>query len=130
MSSNNEPIMPTTDNVDLIIAKAHDDSAKADFDNARATIYTMVDTAKEAVLTLSQLADQSQNPQAYLVLAKLIDTGVAASKSLLELQTKIRTIQASSDPSNPQAKTINNNLFVGSTTELQKVLMEMKNGSK
>ena len=122
--------MPTTDNVDLIIAKAHDDSAKADFDNARATIYTMVDTAKEAVLTLSQLADQSQNPQAYLVLAKLIDTGVAASKSLLELQTKIRTIQASSDPSNPQAKTINNNLFVGSTTELQKVLMEMKNGSK
>lgn len=119
--------MPTTDNVDLIIAKAHDDSAKADFDNARATIYTMVDTAKEAVLTLSQLADQSQNPQAYLVLAKLIDTGVAASKSLLELQTKIRAIQANESPLSPMAKTINqNNIFVGSTAELQKVLIDMK----
>jgi hypothetical protein len=129
MSANNEPLMPS-ENVDLIIAKAHDDSAKADFENARASIHTMLETAKESIENLAQIADQSQNPKAYEVLAKLIETGVSASKSLLELQVKIRDIQAIEEPINSRAKTVNNNLFVGSTTELQKMLQEMKNGSK
>jgi hypothetical protein len=56
-----------------------------------------------------------------------MDTMVNTNKELLELQTKIREIDASDSPINEKAQTINNNLFVGSTTELQKVLKELKN---
>jgi hypothetical protein len=51
---------------------------------------------------------------------------LAANEKLLDLQTKIRDISTSDTPINEKAKTINNNLFVGSTAELQKVLQDMK----
>ena len=116
-----------TNAVTTIIAKAHDDSAIQDFESARANIVLMVDSAKEAIDSLSQIATSSQHPRAFEVLAKLIDTGVNASKSLLELQSKIREIKQVDEPINSQAKTINNNLFVGSTAELQKIIKQMKN---
>ena len=73
------------------------------------------------------VADSSQHPRAYEVLAKLMDTIIDANKDLLDLQTKIRDINTADTPLNEKAKTINNNLFVGSTAELQKVLKELKN---
>lgn len=125
-----EPIEKTTDAVSKIIAHAHNDSAKQDFEIARANIHNMIDNGTEAIAKLAQIADSSQHPRAFEVLAKLMDTLLVANEKLLDLQTKIREIDAADAPTNEQAKTINNNLFVGSTAELQKVLQDMKkNGS-
>lgn len=116
--------------VSNIIADAHNDSAKQDFDFARANIHNMIENGQEAMVKLAQIADSSQHPRAFEVLAKLMDTMLIANEKLLDLQTKIREIDASDSPISDQAKTINNNLFVGSTAELQKVLQDMKkNGS-
>jgi hypothetical protein len=52
-----------------------------------------------------------------------------ANKDLLDLQKKIREIQLADEPHNEEAKNITNNLFVGSTTELQKMIENMKNGN-
>jgi len=114
--------------VSTIIADAHNDSAKQDFEHARANVLTMIESGKEAIDTLSEIATSSQHPRAFEVLAKLIDTTLQANKDLLELQTKIRQISAVDTPTNENAKTINNNLFVGSTAELQQVIENMKNG--
>lgn len=113
--------------IDTLLAKAHDDSAKNDFEAARANLYEVIQTGQKAMGKLSEIAGQSQHPRAFEVLAKLMDTMVNTNKELLELQTKIREIDASDSPINEKAQTINNNLFVGSTTELQKVLKELKN---
>jgi len=51
-----------------------------------------------------------------------------ANKDLLDLQKKIREISASDAPTNENAKQVTNNLFVGSTADLQKVIEDMKNG--
>ena len=83
--------------------------------------------AQDAIDKLAQIADSSQHPRAFEVLAKLIETGVQANKDLLELQQKIRQIKMADNPTNDQAQTINNNLFVGSTAELQKVIANLKN---
>jgi len=112
--------------IDTLIAKAHDDSARNDFEAARANLYQVIQTGNEAMDKLNEIAGQSQHPRAFEVLAKLMDTMVATNKELLELQSKIREIDAKDSPISEQAKTINNNLFVGSTAELQKVLKEMK----
>lgn len=122
-----DPIEKTTDVVSKMIAEAHDDSAKQDFEFARANIHNMIENGQEAMSKLAQIADSSQHPRAFEVLAKLMDTMLNANQKLLDLQTQIREIDAVDSPTNEHAKTINNNLFVGSTAELQKVLKDMKN---
>jgi hypothetical protein len=94
---------------------------------ARSNIYEVITTGQEALLKLSEIASSSQHPRAFEVLAKLMDSITSASKDLLVLQTKIREIDAADSPINEKAQTINNNLFVGSTAELQKVLKDLKN---
>jgi hypothetical protein len=134
---NNDPISKSlnlapidTDSViSSIAAKAHDDSAKNDFNLARANIHEVIQNGSHAIERLSQIADSSQHPRAFEVLAKLMDTVLQANKDLLELQKKIREIDAADAPMNEQAKSVTNNLFVGSTAELQKVINGMKDGS-
>ena len=97
--------------IDTIIAKAHDDSARNDFEAARANLYGVIQTGQEAMDKLTEIASQSQHPRAFEVLAKLMDTMVSTNKELLELQTKIREIDAKDSPISEKAQTINNNLF-------------------
>ena len=121
------PIEKTTDVISNMLAEAHNDSAKADFETARANIHGMLMNGNEAMVKLAQIADSSQHPRAFEVLAKLMDTMLNANEKLLDLQNKIREIQSADSPINEKAKNVTNNLFVGSTAELQKVLKDMKN---
>ena len=122
-----QPIDNNVNNmVSDMIASAHNDSAKTDFEAARANIHNLIENGNDAMYKLALIAESSQHPRAFEVLAKLMDTLLNANEKLLTLQSKIRDIDASDSPINEKAKTINNNLFVGSTAELQKVLKDMK----
>ena len=126
---NNEPRLPALDNitktVNGIIEDAMDDSAKKDFEKARANIHDLIDNGKDALEKLAMIADSSQHPRAYEVLSKLMETMLQANRDLMDLQNKIREIKSIDQPVNG-AKTINNNLFVGTTKELQKMIMDLK----
>jgi len=132
-TGNNNPIYnalnltPIHDPVKAIVAKAHDDSAKSDFEMARGNIHEVIQNGTYAMEKLAQIADSSQHPRAFEVLAKLMDTMLQANKDLMELQKQIRAISAADAPINDQAQ-VTNNLFVGSTADLQKVIEDMKNG--
>ena len=119
----------TNNAVKNIVAKAHDDSAKNDFEMARSNIHEVIQNGVFAMEKLSQIADASQHPRAFEVLAKLMDTMLQANKDLLDLQKTIREIDSKDEPVNNEAKSVTNNLFVGSTAELQKAIESMKNGS-
>lgn len=120
------PIEKTNDVISNMLVDAHNDSAKNDFEAARANIHEMLQNGSEAMHKLALIAESSQHPRAFEVLAKLMDTMLNANEKLLDLQTKIRQINASDSPMNEKAKSITNNLFVGSTAELQKVIKDMK----
>jgi hypothetical protein len=134
-TGNNNPIYnalnlsPISDPVKAIVAKAHDDSAKNDFEMARGNIHEVIQNGTYAMEKLAQIADSSQHPRAFEVLAKLMDTMLQANKDLMELQKQIRQISAADAPTNEQAQQVTNNLFVGSTADLQKVIEGMKNGT-
>lgn len=135
MTSNNDPIanslgitpIQKSDIVQDIIIDAHDDSALKDFELARSNIISMIEKTKESIENLSQIADSSQHPRSYEVLSKLIDSHREMNVTLLLLQEKLRQIKDINIPNNDKGKTINNNLFVGSTTELQKLIKNMNN---
>jgi hypothetical protein len=120
------PIEKIENPVNKMIQAAHNDSATQDFELARANIHSLIMNGQEAMDKLSQIADSSQHPRAFEVLAKLMDTMLNANKDLMALQEKIRQIDASDSPISEKAQTVNNNLFVGSTAELQKVLKDMR----
>ena len=122
------PLESTNKMVNSIISEAHNDSAKTDFELARANLITVIEDGMLAMNKLGSIANSSQHPRAFEVYAKMMETIVSANKDLLELQSKIRDINAADSPISDQAKTINNNLFVGSTAELQKVIENLKNG--
>jgi hypothetical protein len=119
--------MNSDDTVNGIIQKTQDDSASRDFEYARINIMETIEVARESAQKLALIADSSQHPRAFEVLAKLIDSTVAANKSLLDLQSKIREMGEISSPVNGSSKTINNNLFVGTTAELGEILKKIKN---
>jgi hypothetical protein len=121
------PITPA-DNTNVIRRleyKANDDTAKEDFTTARSNIHNIIDTGSEALDKLMQIADQSQQARAYEVVAILMKNLLDANKDLLALQKTIREIGDIEKPTNNT--TVNhNNLFVGSTAELQKVIQDMR----
>lgn len=118
-----------TSAITTIVANARNDSASEDFKFSRANIREVIENGTDAMAKLSVIADQSQNPRAFEVLAKLMDTIVNASKQLLDVQEQIRGIDKADMPKDEAARSVTNNLFVGSTAELQKMLAEMKQSS-
>jgi hypothetical protein len=134
--SNNDPLssalnltpMTKNDPVKALVASAHDDSAKNDFELARANIHEIIQNGSYAIEKLAQIADSSQHPRAFEVLGTLMKTMLDANKDLLDIQKRIREISAADTPTNEQAQQVTNNLFVGSTADLQKVIEDMKNG--
>lgn len=114
--------------ISSIISQARDDSADEDFTFSRANIREVIENGTDAIAKLTIIAQQSQNPRAYEVLAKLMDTVTNASKELLELQEKIRSIDKAAVPRDDESKgQVTNNLFVGSTHELQRMIENMRN---
>lgn len=91
---------------------------ESDYEYARGNMIAVIEKGQEALSGILEVAGMSQHPRSYEVAAKIIDALAGANKDLLEL-TK-RKMDISGEIGQP--KTINNNLFVGSTAELQKLI--------
>ena len=113
-------------NLPAVIEKKATTQIEADFDYARENMMEVINKGQEALFDLMDVARQSQHPRAYEVLATMMNTMVGASKDLLDLQAKKKKILEEDPSASPQQVT--NNLFVGSTAELQKYLKQNKDG--
>ena len=92
-----------------------------DYEYARGNMLSILEKGQEALDGVLEVAQQSQHPRAYEVVAGLIKTLADANKDLLELQKRQKDI---ADPEDSKPQTVNNNLFVGSTAELQKLIKD------
>jgi len=111
----------------MVQDKPEDASIQNDFDYARENLMDVIGKGQEALFDLMDVARQSQHPRAYEVLSTMMNTLVGANKDLLDLQAKKKKLlEAEPDANNQQ---VTNNLFVGSTAELQKMLDQRRNNS-
>jgi hypothetical protein len=94
----------------------------SDYELARHNIKTILDKGNDALDELISVASQSQHPRAYEVLSTMIKTLADTNKDLLNIAKTKKELEG--DSQTQQTKTINNNLFVGSTSELQKLLKQ------
>lgn len=112
------------ENLPAVYEKRINTQVDTDFEFARENIMDIVDKGQEALVDLMDVARQSQHPRAYEVLSTMMNTMVGASKDLLDLQAKKKKLMEE-DPE-ASAQQVTNNLFVGSTAELQKYLKQQK----
>lgn len=107
-----------------------DQSVASDFTIARANIIDMTNVAKDAISKLAVIADQSQHPRAFEVLGGLIKTVLDAQQDIFALHKKKEELRPGSAAKEESAPgTVTNNLFVGSTADLQRMIQDMnKNG--
>ena len=89
-----------------------------DFEYARGNMIAAIEKGQEALNGVLEVAGMSQHPRAYEVAATLVKTLADANKDLLELQKRKKDLTGVG----PNPTTVNNNLFVGSTAELQQLI--------
>ena len=117
-------VLPATtqeENTELVIPQ--DKDPDTDFEIGRENLYKLLDKGNDAIDGILALAKEGEHPRAYEVAGQLIKTVADVSKDLLELQEKLKKIK---DVPNTGPKSVTNALFVGSTTELQKLLKNKK----
>lgn len=102
-------------------------SAETDVEDARDNLQNAVGLSQQAVQDMLNIAQQSQHPKAYEVLNSLIKTYADISMGMVDLQLKKQRLDGKSRGGSDEPQTINNNLFVGSTADLQKMLDDMRN---
>ena len=103
-----------------------DDPTK-DYEYSRGQLYSLVEKGQEAVNGILDVCQDSQHPRAYEVAGQLIKHVADTTDKLIDLQRKMKDLDE--DKSGPKSVT-NNAMFVGSTSDLQKMLKDMSKQSK
>ena len=97
-----------------------------DFEFARSNLINAIEQGQTALADIVSVAGMSQHPRAYEVVATLLKTVADANKDLLELQKRKKDLTGIG----PAPTTVNNNLFVGSTAELQQLIKKQNEQAK
>ena len=91
---------------------------QVDYKYTRNTLYGLVERGQDAIEGILDLAKESEHPRTYEVAGQLIKTVSETSEKLLQIQKMMDDLE----DDKPRNQTTNQNLFVGSTAELQKLL--------
>lgn len=98
-----------------------------DYEYARTNLYSVIEKGNDALENIMDIAKQSESARAFEVVTNLIKTMVDANKDLLELSKKKKELDKEDNPVDQNQKVTNNNLFVGSSADLLKLI---KDGSE
>jgi hypothetical protein len=111
----------------VVIEHASDDEERAnkDYQYARENFYNVIETGTKALEDMLDVAKASEHPRAYEVVSTIMKTLVDANKDLVAMSEKKAGPKKADAPAGDG--TVNNNLFVGSTAELQAMLKDLKN---
>tara|TARA_B100000085_G_scaffold48627_1_gene41910 strand:+ start:141 stop:557 length:417 start_codon:yes stop_codon:yes gene_type:complete len=113
-----KPVPPKTDK---------DDRTK-DYEYTRGELYSLIDQGQEAVRGALEVAQELGHPRAYEVAVAAMKHVADMTEKLQDLHKKMKDLDAEAKKG-PSSVT-NNAMFVGSTTELQKMLKEMGGGKR
>ena len=98
------------------------DDIEKDYKYTRAQLYSLVEKGQEALNGILELAGESASPRAYEVAGQIIKSVADTTDKLADLQKKVKDLDE--DAVKAPSNVTNNALFVGSTSELSKILKD------
>ena len=93
-----------------------------DYDYTRGNLYSLIEKGQEAINGIMEVAGETASPRAYEVAGQLIKSVADTTDKLADLHKKVKDIEV--DNPKTQNTVTNNALFVGSTSELSKMLKD------
>ena len=98
------------------------DDIDKDYQYTRANLYSLIEKGQESLNGIMELAGESASPRAYEVAGQVLKSTADITDKLADLQKKMKDLDEDK-PKGPSTVT-NNAVFVGSTSELQKMLKQ------
>lgn len=100
-----------------------------DYDLTRGNIQALLKQGHEALASALDIAKASEHPRAFEVVGNLMKQLVDANQQLMDLHKQKQKLDAPDDKEKGSKQITNNNaIFVGSTTELNKLIKNMTKG--
>tara|TARA_Y100000296_G_C5083744_1_gene211302 strand:+ start:254 stop:685 length:432 start_codon:yes stop_codon:yes gene_type:complete len=120
-----EKIVPQAVNTETEIinypSSVNEDDLEEDYEYQRRQFYNLVEKGSNAIDGILELAKESEHPRTYEVAGQLIKNVAEVTEKLGDLQKKMKDLK---ELPNTAPKNVTNALFVGSTTDLQKMLRD------
>jgi hypothetical protein len=98
------------------------DEVRDDYEFSRATYYDLIEKGRESLDLMMEVARESEHPRAFEVLSTMISGISNVNDKLMDLNKKKKDLVTNKDDTKQIGDTTNNNIFIGSTTELQRFL--------
>ena len=108
---------------ELALRNKSDQDLTKDYEYSRANLYSLIEKGQEVLNGIMEVAGEGGSPRAYEVAGQLIKSVADTTDKLVDLQKKVRDLEE--DSGNKTTNNVTNNaLFVGSTSDLQKLLKQ------
>ena len=104
------------------IVKSKEVDIEKDYEYSRANLYSLIEKGQEAINGIMEVAGEGGSPRAYEVAGQLIKSVADTTDKLIDLQKKLKDVEE--DSKKTIGNVTNNAVFVGSTSELQKMLKQ------
>ena len=115
-------IVPTPKGGKNELAKVNGQDVDKDYDYTRGNLYSLIEKGQEAINGIMEVAGETASPRAYEVAGQLIKSVADTTDKLLDLQKKVKDVNEEDGKSSTNVT--NNALFVGSTSELSKIIKQ------
>jgi len=104
------------------VMSSEENEINDDYDFARAKYYNLAEKGDEAIDLMLDLARESEHPRAFEVLSNMLKQNAEVADRLMELQKKKKEVRLIDQKQIPNGSMTQNNVYVGSTTDLQRML--------
>ena len=107
---------------ELNIVPLKNNDIKKDYEYTRANLYSLIEKGQEAIDGIMELASEGGSPRAYEVAGQLIKSVGDVTDKLIDLQKKLKEVEE--ETTKTTNNVTNNAVFVGSTSDLSKLLKQ------
>ena len=98
------------------------DEVQKDYEYTRGNLYSLIEKGQEALNGIMEVADQQGSARAYEVAGQIIKSVADTTDKLMDLQKKVKEVEEENQKTTNNVT--NNAVFVGSTSDLSKMLKQ------
>ena len=108
-------------------SKKMEENINFDYDRSRDNLHGLLVQGQDALMNALEIAKQSEHPRAFEVVGNLIKQLADVNEQLLNLHERKQKLDSPKGSEKKEGVTNNNAIFVGSTSELNKLLNDLDN---
>ncbi len=108
-----------------LVQLPEEDPIEYDYQKSRSNLYSLLSQGQDALNYALDVAKQSENSRSFEVVGNIIKQLADINYQLLDISEKKQKLSSKKSEDNTNVITNNNAIFVGSTTELTKILKQI-----